>query len=209
MWRRWECRLNLSSMQLPFVLKCTAADDCAADSLLPFVIFFMFSFSDLLSNICFLMRSHVSAFSFPSWSCFVPFCFCLSRESASHAFLSRTLCFMSAFQPLNHIRVTSSCAHTRTHTHADTSCCGSHAKNFLLTEFLLPLLSALLFAQSSQHSLFLMWPFKQEDVLRVPEHFGRTQRTVYLIYEQEGTTGCDVCIQTHLFNRALWTKEEH
>lgn len=41
-----------------------------------------------------------------------------------------------------------------THTHADTSCCGSHAKNFLLTEFLLPLLSALLFAQSSQHSRF-------------------------------------------------------
>lgn len=117
-----------------------------------FCHFFMFSFSDLLRNICFFVRSHVSVFSFPSWSCFVPFCFCLSAESASHAFLSRTLCFMSAFQPLNHISVTSYCTHT--HTHADTSCCGSHAKNFLLTEFLLPLLSALLFAQSSQHSLF-------------------------------------------------------
>lgn len=82
-------------------------------------------------------------------------CFCLSKDSASHAFLSRTLCFISAFQPLNHISVTSYCAHTHAHTYfllwRPCQKLSPHTISFLLFSPFWP------HFQSSQHFLFLFF----------------------------------------------------
>lgn len=110
--RRLECRLNIPEGELHFVFNIlTYADVCTADSLFFCACVCCFFSLHVVKEYLFLMRSHDSAFLFSTQLLSCPFLFsfffCLSEEAASHEFLTRTLCFISASQPLNHISVTS------------------------------------------------------------------------------------------------------
>lgn len=82
--------------------------------------FFFFFFMGLLRNICFFMQSHVSAFSFPSCSCLVPFFLLLLQQRVSQPCIPIQNTLLHLCFPTFKSHQCYIIAHTQ-HTHAHTN----------------------------------------------------------------------------------------